>query len=173
MAGNYPRRVAILALTGTAILVAAATSAHGATPLTQRFTLSGVTVHGADRPVHIVATGPISGNGTVSGAQRARRHDHLVLRLTRGTVTIDVNETSVAAHPNYHTCTAQMIGRGTFTITSGSGSFKGATGTGAFSRHSTMIGSRGANGACASKNTPPKAVYTTATFLGKAAVPTG
>ena len=64
-----------------------------------------------------------------------------------------------------------MVGRGTFKITGGSGAFRGATGEGTFSRQSTLIGDRLPSGACPGKNTPPKAVYTTSTFIGKAALP--
>ena len=120
----------------------------------------------------ITNTSTVSGHGTVSGPHQASRHDHLTLHFAKGTLTISINETSFAAHPNYRTCTAKETGGGTFTITTGTGSFHGATGAGTFNRHSTMFGTRTPNGACANKNTPPKVIQTTSTLVGKVTIPT-
>jgi hypothetical protein len=175
MAANIVRRGAALtlALTSAVIPTAAASGASGAKSLAQRFTLSSTTIRGVDKPIHVVATGPISGHGTVSAPKQASRHDHLTLHFAKGTVILDVRETSLAVHPDLSACTAKVVARGTFRITGGSGSFHGATGAGTFNRQSTMIGERSPSGACASRNTPPKAVYTTSTLVGKATLPTG
>jgi hypothetical protein len=163
-----------LALTAAALLIVPTVSrASRAQPLPQRFTLSATTIRGVDKPIHVVAAGPISGIGTLAAPKHASRHERLTIHFAKGSVSLLVAETFFAAHPNFRTCSAKMVGRGTFKITGGSGSFHGATGKGTFNRHSTMIGERSPSGACAGKNTPPKAVYTTSALVGKATLATG
>jgi hypothetical protein len=160
------------ALTASIFLAAAAAGeASGSKLLAQRFTLSGETIQGIDKTIRVVAAGPISGTGTVSAPNTASRLDRLTLHLAKGSVFLVVAEKTVAAHPDYRTCTAKINGDGTFTITGGTRAFQGARGSGTFSRQSTLIGGRGASGKCLGSNAVPKAVHTTSTLIGKAALP--
>ena len=157
-----------------AISVGAATVATASTTTSsrgERFTLSGATIRGVDRPLRVTAVGPITGSGTVQDKDGAARHDTLVFHLANGTVTLTANETSIAAHPDFHTCTAKIVAHGTFTITGGTGAFHLVKGNGTFTRHTSIIGGRNSSGACLPKNASPKAVYNTVTMTGKASVP--
>jgi hypothetical protein len=157
-----------LAISAGAATVAAAST--DASSKAERFTLSGATIRGVDRPLRVTAVGPIAGSGTARDKDGAARHDTLVFHLAKGTVTVSADEKSIAAHPDFHTCTAKIVAQGTFTITGGTRAFHGATGNGTFTRHTSIIGGRNSSGACLPKSAPPKAVYNTVTMIGKAAL---
>jgi len=126
-----------LALAISAGAAAVATASTNVSPIAERFTLSGATIRGVDRPLRVTAVGPIAGSGTVQDKDGAARHDTLVFHLATGTVALSADEKSIAAHPDFHTCTAKIVAPGSFTITGGTGAFHAATGNGTFTRHTS------------------------------------
>lgn len=167
---HLPITLTVLTVALAAGAATVATASSSAASKAERFTLSGATIRGVDKPLRVTAVGPIAGSGTVHDKDGAARNDTLVFHLANGTVTLTANETSIAAHPDFHTCTAKIIAHGNFTITAGTGTFHDATGNGTFTRQTRIIGGRNSSGSCLPKNAPPKAVYNTVTMTGNASV---
>jgi hypothetical protein len=134
----------------------------------QRFVLTGKTVHGKGYPMHITASGPITGTGLGVGAHLKNGSDRTTLRLSKGTVVISSHQTALSAKPNYRTCTAAILEHGVFTIVAGTGSYAGVTGAGTYIRRSHLVGARSAAGACLGRNAQPVAVYDQVTLTGTA-----
>jgi len=155
-------------------LLAAAASAR--TQLgPQRITMTFVTLSGKEKPVHVVASGPISGTGTETQTEKntaAGQTNYVTLHFPNGTVHLKAPE-KFAWLPNLKTCSATAKGGGTFTITGGTGAFKRATGSGTFTDRGTLLGARSASGQCLGPKShePPKRIALTITLTGTAAAP--
>lgn len=164
--------VALAALAAANVLDAAAgIGAFGSKPLPQRFTLFTASVRGKDVPVVVQAAGPISGLGTETQTEKNTSNgqvNYAVLRFANGTVRFVAPE-KFAWKPDFRTCSATASGGGTFTITGGTGAYRGATGKGTFTSHGVMIGARDPHGNCLPK-AQPTVNYVTVTLVGKAAI---
>ena len=82
---------------------------------------------------------------------------------------IVATDTFSAVHPDYKACKGNLVGRGVFTITGGTGAYAGVSGKGTYTRKGVLIGARDASGACLPKH-KPKASYVTVKFTGSAAL---
>jgi hypothetical protein len=165
----------VLALVA-AVVVAVAATAGSSAPRPQTITLSesDSAITAATPPsvgVHVVAAGPISGagSGQIRTIPKGGKTDHITLHLPKGTVSLVATDTFSAVHPNYAACKANLVGRGVFTISGGTGAFKGVTGKGTYGRKGVLVGARSAAGACLPK-AKPKASYVTVTLKGSAAL---
>ena len=92
------------------ILAILAAAASVAAP--QHFVLSGKTVHGHGSPIHVTATGPISGVGVGTAVHLKNGSDRTTIRFAKGTVVISSHQTAFSAKPNPRTCTAAILERG-------------------------------------------------------------
>jgi hypothetical protein len=140
--------------TGTASTV---TSAAGAAAH-QRFVLSYATINGKDRPVRILAAGPIRGRGTIVDTPVRETKDGVILRsvitLPDGKVVLRANEKYTVAM-NLRSCTAHNFATGTWKIVSGSGAYSDATGQGTFTRRTFIVGAFDKNGQCLGQSATP------------------
>lgn len=167
---------AILAvvLSASALVVAGASGATRATPAAEHFTLTEADAvkptHTSNEPVsiHVVATGPISGrgNGTLQTIPAGGNVDHVTLRLAKGSVSLVATETFSAVRPDLRACVGKLTGRGRFRITSGTGAYAGAAGSGTYTRTGILVGRRDANGVCLGRKAPPKASTSTVKMSG-------
>lgn len=153
--------VALAAGLTTLSLAVAALGEDGATGQAssgQVIEVHSLTLRGKERPVHVVARGPISGIGTVA-AQEAKsdRVHQIMLRLDGGTVRLTLRLTREGEGwrtVNRRTCSARRFGRGRFTITGGTGPYEGASGTGEFTEGGIAIAQRTRSGRCLGAKTP-------------------
>jgi hypothetical protein len=158
--------ILLVAAAGTASLVAVAAGAPSKRTGKERLLIKG----GMTGPIHVTATGPISGHGTVQIKTKGNV-DHTTLRLPHGLVRMNVVEKSAVVHPNPSKCIATSIGHGTFKIIGGTGSFRGAIGHGTYVRHTTLVGARGPGGVCLGNSAPPASEQVSVTMTGTATVP--
>jgi hypothetical protein len=168
-----PMLSVIVPVAALALAASAFGAAHAAP---QRFTISEsdssiAKNHPQPVAVHVRAVGPIAGKGTgvIRTIPAGGKVDHVVLRFPNGTVTLEATDTFAAVHPNYAACKAALVGRGTFSIMSGTGAFAGASGQGTYVRSGTLIGRRSSSGACLPRATP-KASYVTLKLTGNASL---
>lgn len=145
---------------------------------TQAIKLYSLTLRGDEQPAHVVARGPINGIGTVAADRETGggRVHQVTLRFDRGTVRLDLRLTREGEGwetPNRRTCTAKRFGRGTFTITGGTGAYEGATGNGKFMEGGIAIAQRTRSGNCLGERTPLANVvfYVRISMTGDATVP--
>jgi hypothetical protein len=137
-----------------------------------------LTLRGEEQPRHVVARGPINGIGTVAADRETgggRVHE-VTLRFDRGTVGLALRPTPEGEgwrRPNGRTCTAARFGRGTFTITRGTGAYEGASGEGSFKEGGIAIAQRTRSGKCLGERTPLANVvfYVKIRMTGEATVP--
>jgi hypothetical protein len=138
-----------------ACTAAAVSSAAGASTAKQQFTITNATAAGKNSPTRVLADGAINGRGTVDvKSSHDSRIDHMTFHLGKGTVFLVAVEKSYAVHPEPTKCLATALGRGTFTITGGTGNFRGAHGSGTYLRHAVLYGARNTAGACLGRNAP-------------------
>jgi hypothetical protein len=169
------RATALLALAVVSV-AAGATGAATASSAAQRFTLSeaSTSIGSGHKPVvvHVVAAGPIAGRGSgvIRTIPAGGKVDHITLRLATGSVDLVATDRFAAVQPDLAACKAKLVGRGTFTITGGSGAFRGASGKGTYSRSGTLVGARSASGACLGHSAKPRASYVTLKMSGTAAL---
>jgi hypothetical protein len=160
----------------TLIAAAGSTTANAESrPAAERFVMTFKTFNGVDHPVHVRATGPIAGRGTETQTDTETPTGEVVdftWHLRRGTVTAHALEHQTLTF-NPAACTAKTVGTGTWTITSATGDYTGATGSGTFSTHGSITGARDANGNCQGPDgtAPPKSVIVSLTGIGTAALP--
>lgn len=160
--------LSLAAAVSAAVVTAAASGAGG--PI-ERITLTSTTVKGVDKKLHVVAHGPIAGNGTYTGVQTpGSSRDRITLRFRNGSVFLVGNDEDSKVTPDLHSCTARGIGHGTYTITGGTGRYRGVTGEGSYTRRLKFIGARDKSGACLGQNAQPRVIQYTAALVGTAAL---
>jgi hypothetical protein len=160
------RRVAGASVALALAAVAAATAAAAPTS-NEHMTLSSTTIKGVDHGMRVVARGAIGATGTFAGVDGPNAADDLItFRFPKGTLTISGHEQSTKMTPNLRTCIATGVGRGTFTVTAGTGAYAGATGSGTYVRHTSIVGARGGDGACLGRSAPPKLIRYRADVVG-------
>ena len=165
-----PLALALCLATGFAAALASAS------PTAQRFTLreADSSIGAVHKPivVQVSASGPISGSGTgiLRTIPAGGNVDHVTVRFAKGSVYLVATDTKAVVHPDLRACKAKLVGRGTFTITGGTGAFRGASGKGTYDRTGVLIGARSASGVCLGQKAKPKASYATVTMIGTASV---
>ncbi|MDX6441016.1 MAG: hypothetical protein QOE43_745 [Gaiellaceae bacterium] len=151
------RTKAGFALTLTALGFAGAAAAAPSSSGAQRITATFLTIGRSDKPTHVIATGPISGSGEATQTEKqtkAGQVNFVTLHLDKGTVHIVAKEPRFGWKLNARTCTGSAYGGGTFTITGGTGAYKGANGNGTFSTSGTALAQRSTKGECRGDHTP-------------------
>jgi hypothetical protein len=148
----------VLAALAAAVAAAPASAAAQRieAPAPQRIEAWFFTVGKTDKPVHVVAKGPISGIGTATQTEKRvgkRQVNYATLHFDRGTVTFTAPE-RFDWKPDRAQCLAHANGGGTFTITGGTGAFTGASGKGTFTAVGTAFAQRSRTGACRGLHTP-------------------
>jgi hypothetical protein len=161
-------RLARLLVPLTAVLgILAAGGGAGAATGNEHFTLSSTTVEGVDHAVRVVAVGAVHATGTFSAKENnGSSRDLITLHFAKGTITLAGHELKTSMVPNLRACTAKGTGRGTFTITGGTGAYTGITGRGTYLRHTSIVGARDKNGTCLGQKAQPKLVRYKATAVG-------
>lgn len=151
----------------TAALVAlAAGGGAGASSTNERFTLSSTTVEGVDQAVRAVAVGAVHATGTFTGEDTNSSRDLITLHFPKGTITLAGHELKTSMVPDLRACRAHGTGRGTFTITGGTGAYTGIAGGGTYLRHTTIVGARDRNGTCLGQKAQPTLIRYRATAVG-------
>jgi len=130
------KRVAASVVAAGAVAVVWAGSAAGATG-SQRFTISGSNNSG-----RVYATGPISGSGRdiVMGQEL----DKFV--FAKGSVLVSHHATSMNDNFDPRSCMDRFTESGTYSLSSGTGAYKGVTGSGTYTAKGVARGRRTANG---------------------------
>lgn len=168
-----PAAFLALALAAPIILgTAAATNAANGKPLPQRFTLFSANVRGKDVPMVVEAAGRIKGIGTETQTDKdtsGGQINYVTFHFAGGTLRLVAPE-QFDWKANLRTCSATASGGGTFTIESGTGAYRGATGKGTFRARGVLIGARSRSGKCLGENAPAAANYVTVTLVGTIAL---
>jgi len=162
--------VAVTLAAASLLIAATASGAASARALPQRITLFSANVRGKDAPMVVQAAGPISGLGTETQTEKNTAKgqiNYATLHFANGTVQLIAPE-QFAWKPDLRSCSATAAGGGTFTITGGTGAYRGATGKGTFTSNGVMIGARDSHGKCLTK-AQPSINYVTVTLIGTAA----
>lgn len=163
------RAAAALAV-ASLLVVATATAASAAKALPQHITLFSASVRGKNAPIVVQAAGPISGLGTETQTEKNTADgqiNYATLHFATGTVRFIAPE-KFAWKPDFRSCSATAAGGGTFTITGGTGAYRGVSGKGTFTSNGVMIGARDSHGKCLPK-AQPTINYVTVTLVGTAA----
>ena len=167
--------------TATACAALAAVAVTGATgpglgaspaqaPRNQVFSIISLTVHGKERPIPVVGSGAITAAGVFTEKAIARDLDRITLRFPKGTLVLRARE-NLSWKPDLGACLATARGGTTWKVIGGTGAYAGATGGGTYTDHGTLLGARGADGACLGKAAPPPYVIVTADFVGTVTLP--
>jgi hypothetical protein len=137
----------------------------------QRFTMTFASVAGQDRPVHVVAAGPIHGTGTMTErvVKEGRHADVLAatIKLSDGKVRLRVRDHE-SMRLDLRSCTAQQRGTGTWRIVSGTGAYRHASGNGTFVRRAMIVGAFDDGAQCLGESAPPAAEAGTVVTAGTA-----
>lgn len=130
------------------IVAAAALPASGSTGKAVAFTLYSANVNNKDMPMLIRATGAVHGVGSASSNDESKGSTvPLVFTFPQGKIYATVR-VSFNWAPDLATCTATRHGTGPFTITRGTGMYRGITGRGHYVETGAAIGVRAPNGGC-------------------------
>lgn len=167
-------RQAVIALAitaGTLGLGWAATAAAGARTASERIVLTGTSTGKTNSPIRVVATGPIRGVGIARIGSGPRDTEPTTLRFRNGSVHAIAVQTAQRIRFNPQKCTATNNSRGTFTITGGTGAFRGARGHLTYQTHAVLVGARSASGACLGRSAPPSSSSITSRATGTATLP--
>jgi hypothetical protein len=166
-------RAALLVLTAAVSLLCAAT-ASAAGPAPQTIDAWFLTVGKSDKPVHVVAKGPINGIGFATQTEKQvgkKQMNYAMLHFDRGTVRLVAPERFDWKMDQKH-CLGHANGGGTYTIVGGTGLYAGATGRGTFTTVGTAFAQRSPTGACRGLKTPISQMvfYVKLTLTGTAAL---
>ena len=145
-------RTPLAGLAGLVTVLAplAAAAPSQANPSAESWVMTSPTVHAVEHPIRITAVGPISGSGILTQTEEETPTGevvHFTWHFDRGTVTGDAVE-DYGLSFDLTACTAEATSAGTWTLTGGTGDYKGASGRGTFSGHATLVGSRDSAGRC-------------------------
>jgi len=163
---SITRLARLLLPLAAALAVLAAGGSAGAASANEHLTLSSTTVKGVDHNRRVVAVGAVRATGTFTGKDTNSSRDLITLHFAKGTITLAGHERKTRIVPDLRACRATNTGRGTFTITGGTGAYAGITGNGTYLRHTLMIGARDGKGTCLGQKAPPKLVRYKATVTG-------
>ena len=136
------KRVAVAAAGATVVAGAWAGTAVGASGA-QRFSVSGSNTGGT-----VYASGPISG----SGRDKVLGQNADKFIFAKGSVLVSHSATSQNQSFDPRTCLGQFTESGTYSLSSGTGAYKGVTGSGTYSARGTTRQQRTASG-CVGKPT--------------------
>lgn len=137
--------LAVLALTIAGVAQAAPRAG------TVHFTLYSANIANRDVPELVQMSGALSGVGHAVANDDARTsYVPVTFTFGGGTITLHVID-PFRWNPNTTTCTATTHNLGTWTITAGTGAYKGVAGHGTFTEDGGGIGVRNAKGACQQK----------------------
>jgi hypothetical protein len=165
--------VKLLVLMGV-VSVLCAGSASAATPAPQKIEAWFLTVGTSDKPVHVVANGPIQGVGFETQTEKQvgkKQVNYATLHFDNGTVRLTAPERFDWKMDVKH-CMAHANGGGTYTLTGGTGIYAGITGKGTFTTVGTAFAQRSPTGACRGAKTPVSQMvfYVKLTLTGTAAL---
>ncbi len=105
----------------------------------------------------VIATGPITGVGTVSNGDAPDGQPfNSTFSLPGGDVFLTVTPTSNTFNPDPRSCVASATGTDAFRITGGTGAFRGAIGSGNDTGRGTFVFARNPDGTC-NLDAPPVA----------------
>jgi len=142
-------------IAGGAVLLSVAMATGGAAwaqTSEEHLTLIYRSSNGVEEPTRAAAGGPIAGSGVETQVVDRDSEDgesgRFTVRLQRGTVSGTFEEFGFLLNYDPRSCTASPTSTGTFTITSGTGAFTGATGVLVFRAHGTIVANRGPSGEC-------------------------
>jgi hypothetical protein len=148
---RIPVSIVVALLTGAAVLGGPASAGSSAHEQVQRFTLYSANIDNKDAPLLVQASGPITGVGS------AKTKDDVPGTTIPLTFTFPSGKIFLTSHddfnwkPDPRTCTATVHSTGTYTVTGGTGAFRGAGGHGTFVERGAGIGSRDSSGKCLQK----------------------
>ena len=148
-------RTKLLLLIGV-VSVLCAGSASAAAPAPQKIEAWFLTVGRSDKPVHVVAKGPVHGVGFATQIEKhvgKKDVNYVTLHFDRGTVRLTAAE-RLTWKIDVKRCVGHADGGGTYTITGGTGAYVGATGKGTFTTVGTAFAQRSATGECRGEKTP-------------------
>lgn len=144
----------------TAAAVVPVLPALASGPSHQRFTMTFASIADKDRPVRVVAAGPIQGTGTMTQrvVKETSHGDVLAatLKLPAGKVRLRVHDHE-SMRLDLRSCTARQVGKGTWRIVSGTGAYRGASGSGTFVRRALIVGAFDDSARCLGESAPPAA----------------
>jgi hypothetical protein len=127
-----------IVLTGTAVAVAAAFGITVAAPASTSTTtehFSFIDVSNQTGIYSAIATGEFTAGGTVVEGASGKG----TIRLSGGTIAIDSKSGTSKSNTNPATCLDTDVVSGTYTLTSGTGAYKGITGSGKFTFTATAV----------------------------------
>ena len=138
-------RALALALAASAVSGGVA-AAHCGTQ--QRFTLRFLSLDGHEKPARVTATGPIRDHGIEVQRERPGGVYLVTLYLRRGTVALRATDTSHTRRWDPTSCRGTGAGHGTFTVSGGTGDYRGVHGHGTYTDQIAVVGARDAAGRC-------------------------
>ena len=159
-----PAAVAVAVAAAVAITSAAtATTSTG----TEQLSLINIQTNGS-APLHYstIATGAFTAGGTAILDSKAGTG---TLRFQGGTIKLKTKHSPTKTTGNPKTCLEKDAQSGTYTIASGTGVYKGISGSGNYTTKATFVGAT-VNGKC-SNNTPADAIQIILTASGPVSLP--
>jgi hypothetical protein len=152
-------------LAAAAVIASAATATTSAK--TEHFSLINSQTSGS-APLHYsaIATGAFTAGGTAILDSKAGTG---TLRFQGGTIKLKTKHTPTKTTGNPRTCLEKDAQSGTYTIASGTGVYKGISGSGKSTAEATFVGAT-VNGKC-SNNTQADAIQIIVTASGPVALP--
>jgi hypothetical protein len=166
-------RATLLVLVAAVGLLCAAT-ASAAGPAPQTIDAWFLTIGKSDKPVHVVAKGPIHGIGFETQTEKQvgkKQVNYTTLHFDRGSVRLVAPE-RFDWKMDQKQCLGHANGGGTYTIVGGTGAYAGATGKGTFKTVGIAFAQRSPTGACRGLKTPISEMvfYVKLTATGTAAL---
>jgi len=156
-----------LILAAAAIAVATALVITGAATATstgtEHFSFIDTSNHGSD-VFSAIATGAFTGGGTATLAH----HHPTIIRFPGGTITLKTKPKAGTAKMTTGPCLVNQSNSATYTITSGTGAYKGISGSGNTTIKLTLVEAM-VNGKCSKSNA--SAVQAIATASGPVSLP--
>jgi hypothetical protein len=163
--------IALALVGGTIALAWATTGAADARTASERITLTGTSAGTTNRPIRVVASGPIRGIGTATINSGPNHTEPTVLHFPNGTVNAIAIQKAQRIRLNPQKCTATNDSRGTFTITGGTEAFRGARGHLTYDTRAVLVGARTPSGACLGRTAQPSSTSIKSTATGTATLP--
>ena len=140
------RMTMVAAIVAMALLVAPSVPASAAASGTERLTLMTTNFTPGAASGTVVATGPVTGQGTFT--QTPGDVFEIIVDLPEGSLFLLVEDTSRAVDNNEKGCVVQFSGTGTVVVTGGTGAFSGALGSGTHSWRGHTGFPKNADGTC-------------------------